>query len=77
MINKNDWRLTNQDNYLKNVKLIKSKYTLKVGHEHCAFCWYKFKQDSDIGYCTLDKYHWICECCYNDFEEMFNWELIE
>jgi len=74
MTNKDDWRLTNQANYLKYVKLIRTKYVSSAEHDHCEFCWYKFKKN-DIGYCTVDRYHWICERCYSDFKEMFAWEV--
>lgn len=47
-------------------------------HEHCAFCWDKFSENSEDlnkGYCTLDKKYWICEDCFNDFKEMFNFKV--
>jgi len=77
MNNIHDWRLTNQDNYLKYPKLIKTKYTSNAEHDHCEFCWYKFKKDNDNGYCTVDRYHWICEKSYNDFKEMFKWGIVD
>ena len=77
MINKNDWRLTNQINYLQDAKLMKVQYKSKAEHDHCVFCWHKINNENDIGFCTLDKYHWICEGCYNDFKEMFNWKLVD
>lgn len=78
MVDKNDWRLTNQINYLKDVKLKYKNYALMVtDHDHCEFCWTKFDEDNCYGYCTIDMYHWICEECYNDFKEMFNWELVD
>lgn len=30
-----------------------------------------------IGYCTCDRYRWICEQCYNDFKELFDWKLVD
>jgi len=82
MISKDDWRLTSQENYLKSVELIKSFYKPKGNndHTHCCFCWEKFMEDEGFlheGYCTLDRYHWICPTCFNDFKEMFNWEVVE
>ena len=77
MKDKPDWRLTNQSNYLSGVKLIYCKYEVvdkNWDHDHCDFCWEKFVEGI-YGYTTLDKYHWICENCYNDFKERFNWEL--
>lgn len=77
----NDWRLSNQFNYLYKSKLIRTtfKKTNTNDHEHCEFCWDKFsEEDNDLheGYCTLDKCRWICDNCYNDFNQIFRWELI-
>ena len=74
---KPDWRISNQSNYLNGVKLIYCKYEIyneHWDHDHCSFCWEKFVEGIH-GYCTLDKYHWICQDCYNDFKEKFNWDL--
>ncbi len=74
----NDWRLRNQEDYLKSEVLIKSKYkkpSEKWDHDHCDFCFEKFSEnDGDLheGYCTKDKRIWICEECYEDFKEDFN-----
>lgn len=82
MEEKKDWRLTNQENYLKNQKMTFEHYALrsnKWDHDHCEFCMKKFSDnDTDLheGYCTLDRYHWICKDCYNDFKDMFVWEII-
>jgi hypothetical protein len=80
-----DWRLTDQKNYLNKVELLFSKYEARENwdHDHCVFCWDKFisTQMDGIevlhteGYCTLDKYHWICRNCFNDFKEQFDWKL--
>ena len=79
MIEKNDWRLMNQEKYLKNKELYHIHYNQKENHDHdhCAFCMEKFMSDEQIGYCTTDYYHWICEKCYEDFKDMFNWEIID
>jgi len=77
-----DWRLTNQEKYLKNKKLIMMDYkdrTSSTDHDHCEFCFEKFSEDTqDInnGYCTDDCYYWICLNCYNDFKELFQWNII-
>ena len=33
--------------------------------------------DGDLheGYCTKDEKCWICEKCFNDFKEMFDWKV--
>ncbi len=82
MLEKNDWRLVNQQEYLMNAELRKSLYKPlndNWEHDHCAFCWDKFSEisgDLNIGYCTKDKKHWICEECFNDFKEMFNFKIL-
>ena len=77
---KNDWRLTNQVNYLfrSTLKKVDFKKKLDNDHEHCEFCWAKFGESKDMlssGYCTIDEYHWICEKCFQDFREQFEWRL--
>lgn len=27
------------------------------------------------GYSTPDGYHWICETCFRDFVELFEWKV--
>jgi len=76
-----DWRLTNQENYLMNARLMFEKYesSPQWGHDHCVFCFAKFgSQDTELhfGFCTLDKYHWICMDCFEDFREKFGWSTL-
>ena len=76
-----DWRLNGQERYLFKVKLKKQKFK-SCGwhdHEHCDFCWDKFsesKDDLNFGFCTEDEHHWVCETCYNDFKDLFQWEIL-
>ena len=78
----NDWRLQGQERFLKGVELRRATYApYREGweHDHCEFCGRKFStRASDIhdGYVTNDGYHWICESCYNDFRESFDWKLV-
>lgn len=76
----NDWRLTNQMNYLYCAVFKKADFcrTERIDHEHCEFCWAKFGKSEGMlksGYCTLDKYHWVCDECFLDFQEQFQWQL--
>ena len=78
----NDWRLTNQMNYLYKATLRHTVFakTDKSDHEHCEFCFDKFGEEDDLlhsGYCTPDRYRWICEGCFQDFQAMFEWELLK
>ena len=81
MLEKNDWRLLNQKEFLMNAKLKKTDYTKpsdKWDHDHCAFCWDKFSEnnsDQHEGCCTTDKKYWICEECFNDFKKMFGFKI--
>ena len=89
MIENNDWRLQGQEKYLTGVKLIRTPFTplsKTWDHEHCEFCMKKPEDNKEQKfYCTLDNYRWICEdkhtwiCpeCYEDFKEMFRWELLD
>lgn len=79
----NDWRLNGQQKYLNHVKLKHIKFSNlqydKSNHEHCEFCLEKISIFSDCiheAYCTEDEYHWICDDCYNDFKDIFDWKII-
>lgn len=77
-----DWRLVNQHAYLHGKQLLKKPFCpfQNRDHAHCAFCWDKFGLDEDMlrnGFCTKDKYHWICETCYLDFKDEFEWIVEE
>ena len=77
-----DWRLTNQFDYLSNKRIKKAKFSdyPEKDHEHCSFCWGKFGNAEEFlqhGYCTDDEHHWICNKCFDDFKELFQWKLVE
>jgi hypothetical protein len=78
----NDWRLTNQGFYLTGAKLFWSKYSPPDpanDHDHCEFCFGKFMtSEPDAlhdGWCTEDRYRWVCSACCEDFRDLFNWQL--
>ena len=74
--NSGEWRLTNQENYLKGVTLIRDTFKEKNDHAHCEFCWVTFVCGTE-GYTTEDRKHWICDTCYKDFCERFKWRTVE
>lgn len=84
MQEENDWRLRGQETYLKNITLWRKKYTRRRAnweHDHCEFCWAKFMPEDypdalHDGYVTEDNYHWICESCFEDFKDLFDWRVI-
>lgn len=78
-----DWRLQGQEKYLKGVVLQRKKYQRyreNWEHDHCEFCGAKFTESTSdarhIGYSTLDNYHWICDGCFNDFKDWFEWKAL-
>lgn len=80
-----DWRLCGQEDYLKGVTLQRKRYqrySSTWDHDHCEFCWAKFAEEDLIpdalheGYTTADDYHWICESCFEDFKEQFEWREV-
>lgn len=77
MVDKNDWRRTDQEEYLMGVTLIRTSFSRDIrDHDHCEFCWATFSEHPDHlyqGYCTEDKYRWICPECFDDFKEEFGW----
>ena len=82
MVEANDWRLRNQQKYLQGATLLHRPFESYDArdHEHCAFCWAKFMVGDypDVlhsGYCTPDLYHWVCDQCFHDFAEMFDWKV--
>lgn len=74
----NDWRITNQMNYLFKKALEKGPYKpYREGwdHEHCEFCSEKIDSSTGEAYFTEDKNNWICKDCFEDFKDMFQWTL--
>ena len=85
-----DWRITNQEKYLKGAALRLSRFEVRLGnpewdHEHCDFCWAKIVEEkrkmegNDLlteAYATEDQHHWVCPKCFEDFHEMFQWKVI-
>lgn len=77
----NDWRRQGQEQFLKGVKLFLRNYRpYRSGwdHDHCEFCGAKFslsKGDLKKGYSTKDGYHWICNNCFQDFKDEFEWDV--
>jgi hypothetical protein len=80
-----DWRLTNQETYLKGRTLEHRAYKAPRpdwDHDHCEFCWAKFSTDPGIaerlteGYATDDE-RWICESCFADFVATFDWVVTD
>ncbi len=83
----NDWRLTNQLSYLKGATLEWRRYSRfsdSWDHDHCEFCSIKFGNSEDrgdhpgilrVGYSTPDGYRWVCKTCFEDFRDLFGWQV--
>jgi hypothetical protein len=84
---KSDRRLQGQEKYLRGVTLVHRRYRRypkdpNWDHDHCEFCWAKFMiEDSPgvlhQGYATEDDCRWICEQCFADFADMFEWRVVD
>ena len=78
-----DWRLQGQEKYLQGVSLRRSAYepaSSSNDHDHCEFCSVKFMVQPGPGvvtegYCTEDRYRWICQRCFDDFKNRFEWSI--
>lgn len=47
-------------------------------HEHCVICGEKFSEkasDLHCGYCTTDAAHWICEACFEEYHDEYQWNV--
>ena len=82
---KDDWRLRGQEEYMKNIKFQYVKFTSQESlslHTQCEFCWHKFMENpegvkdcSGYGYRSLNRRYWVCEKCFEDFKKMFCWSI--
>lgn len=77
-----DWRLSEQNEFLRNSSLYHREYVPSESsdHEHCEFCGAKISNhEGDIseGYTTTDLYHWICPTCFQDFKAEFGWKVLD
>lgn len=69
--------------YLYRRKLKSAEYkTMNPGwlddHEHCIFCGAEFSEREDglkRGMVTADDVYWICEECYQENREQYEWTL--
>jgi hypothetical protein len=93
MIEKDDWRLRNQADWLAGVAIVCGRFRQTAedfDHAHCEFCWAKFmdpeyrairgyQTPEDVlkeGYHTQDGYRWICNSCFEDFQDIFRWKVV-
>ena len=51
-------------------------------HDHCEFCGTEISAAAgeeilNDGWTNEDEYYWICEKCFNDFKDLYEWKLRE
>jgi hypothetical protein len=87
-----DWRLSGNDHlqaqWLHGAVVRRTRYVEsweRTDHAHCIFCCAKFMEDDypdrppmlHVGYKADDGPAWICEVCFRDFVDRFNWLIAE
>ena len=82
MVEKDDWRLRNDVDYLKNAYINPTdgeeiaKHA--AHHKSCIFCFEEVKDTPhQWWFMPEDMSCCICEECYNDFREMFGWKKLD
>ena len=88
MVKKNDdWRILAYKGFMDGQKFEKLDFVSsdKNDHEHCEFCYAKITDLENLsekveksGYVYKDleknRSHWLCQECFNDFKERFNFK---
>jgi len=78
-----DWRIMGQEGYLAHKRLQHRKFDRALcveDYDSCEFCFSKFDKDPKhplSAFFCPEKKVWICEECYNDFKEHFDWTVEE
>ncbi|MES2171966.1 MAG: hypothetical protein V4479_14795 [Actinomycetota bacterium] len=80
---RDDWRLRGQEDYLFGITMRHASwwpYRDGWDHDHCEFCWAEISEDQtghadyNEGWVSSDdSYHWVCDPCFSDFREKFQW----
>ena len=83
MVDQNDPRLETDNSFLAQFHWKWKKWSQtreNWDHDHCEFCGAKFMNANGPnilheGYATPDDYYWICSNCFNDFKQLYNWQM--
>ena len=81
-MDKDDPRLATDNSFLADFRWKWSKWFASSAdwdHDHCEFCGAKFMAaiGEDVlqeGYTTQDAYYWICNVCFDEFDELYHWK---
>lgn len=85
MVDKDDWRLSfgREISFYSQFTWSLKKWEItrpNWDHDHCEFCIHKIT-DLEIpnslkeGWTDKDETYWICETCFADFKEMYQWKI--
>lgn len=82
MIEEDDWRLLNNVEYLKRKAINPTdgeEIWIHAPHlKKCVFCWEPVNDNPrQWWYIPVDMSCCICEECYNDFKDMFEWRHLD
>jgi len=85
MAEERDWRLdiAEEPSFFAKFTWKNTKWTQtrdNWNHDHCEFCGAEISDLSgkDIfnnGWTTEDEYYWVCDKCFNDFKDLYQWNL--
>ena len=65
------------EKYKKGGEFFKEYTVNKFWHTHCDFCTDTINtNDKRLCFCTEDFNYWICDKCYEDFKNQFEWSIL-
>jgi len=74
-------RVQHMKEKLKGIALMRSKWTTiddSWDHDHCKFCMKTLDASTEeLAYCSEDYYWWICEECFQEYRDEFEWNLVD
>ena len=79
-----DWRLIDEHTELIGLPLQHRTFDRTIcieDYDECSFCYAQFDKDDAYrpkkAYYCAEKHCWICEKCFDDFNEHFHWKVEE
>lgn len=85
MREENDWRLdiAQEPSFYEKFTWELKKWTQTRSnwdHDHCDFCGTEISniindEIQNIGWTNDDEYYWICETCFDDFKDLYQWKI--